>query len=295
MTNITVIHKILVGIDGSEANQSAMHWAIHEAHLRHELLEALYAWHLPVMAYSAPAYIAVSPEESKQAGITLVEKTIGELASEFHVNVEIRSLEGPASKVLHDEAAAEEIDLVVVGSRGHNAMTNLVLGSVSHALSHHTQKPLVIVPHDFNDERDVDAKRRIVVGVDGSDRSLIALQWAAKEAAIHGASLEVVVAWTWLPYPADLVVSVPDWTALKAAADEIMDKSLGHLNGTNIEIIKTVREGHPADVLVERASAADLLVVGSRGLGHAREVLLGSTSHYCAHRSQSPIAIIPSP
>ncbi|MGC8481607.1 MAG: universal stress protein [Acidimicrobiales bacterium] len=295
MTNNHSEKKILVGVDGSGANTSAIRWAVLEAHARHEPLIALYAWHLPVMAYSAPSYIAVSPEESTRAGDALVEQAVGELASEFDVKYEIRSVEGPASKVLHDVASSGEIDLVVVGSRGHNAMTNLVLGSVSHALSHHTQKPLVIVPHDFSDERDVDAKRRVVVGVDGSDRAIVALQWAAEEAAIHDAALEVVVAWTWLAYPADLVVSVPDWTALKTAADEIMEKSLAQLHAPDLEIIKTVREGHPADVLVERAAAAHLLVVGSRGLGHAREVLLGSTSHYCAHRSQSPIAIIPSP
>jgi nucleotide-binding universal stress UspA family protein len=136
----------------------------------------------------------------------------------------------------------------------------------------------------------------IVVGVDGSACARAALRFALHEARIRGARLRAVSAWHvplgaygagLAPTPESLVEDCEE------AAHDVLEQALasvGDLGGVEIEGV--VREGHPAHVLVEETHDADLLVVGSRGLGGFRELLLGSVSQQCAHHARCPVVIV---
>jgi len=133
----------------------------------------------------------------------------------------------------------------------------------------------------------------IVVGVDGSQSSIDALRWAAGQAKLTGAALEVVAAWEyptsfgWLPpWPTDYDAEKEAYRAL----DEIVRPVLADHPG--LEIRQTVMEGHPAPVLVKAAEAADLLVVGSRGHGAFAGMLLGSVSEHCASHAACPVVVV---
>jgi len=138
---------------------------------------------------------------------------------------------------------------------------------------------------------------RVVVGVDGSDGSRRALEWAYAEAEKRGASLEVVAAWGVPPIPPlPETASWPPPTAkLEAAAQGMVDLLLGEIVGsrTGVSIETTLVEGSPARVLLARGKGADMLVVGSRGLGGFRSLLLGSVSQQCAQHATCPIVIVP--
>jgi nucleotide-binding universal stress UspA family protein len=136
----------------------------------------------------------------------------------------------------------------------------------------------------------------IVVGVDGSKCSHSALRFALEEARIRKAKLRVVVVWHvplaaygagWAPPPPHLTEDS------EAAAKEVLDEAL-HLakEGDGVEIEPLVLEGQPADVLVEASAEAEMLVVGSRGRGGFRELLLGSVSQQCAHHARCPVTIV---
>jgi nucleotide-binding universal stress UspA family protein len=135
---------------------------------------------------------------------------------------------------------------------------------------------------------------RIVVGIDGSDSAADALRWAIEQAKITDATVEAVYAWD----PGALVsFSVPpliDWDPLREAAQarpaEIVRDAVGSDPGVRI-VTKTVT-GNPAQVLVDRSGHADLLVVGSRGLGGLKGMLLGSVGHHCAAHSHCPVVIV---
>jgi nucleotide-binding universal stress UspA family protein len=138
---------------------------------------------------------------------------------------------------------------------------------------------------------------RIVVGVDGSASSKAALRWAVAQAERTDATVQVVVAWH---YPAMIggygfaPVSVME----AANFDEIASKTAAETIAEVVDPVSPVRvetwvrEGNPAEVLIEAAEGADLLVVGSRGHGGFTGALLGSVSQHCVQHAPCPIVIV---
>lgn len=140
---------------------------------------------------------------------------------------------------------------------------------------------------------------RIVVGVDGSDRSKDALRWALDEARLRGASLRVVYAWKMPIYvPSGFApVAIPDPDELRETAQHRLDGLVGEVvgNATDVKIERTAIEGPAAQVLVQEAEGANLLVVGSRGHGGFAGLLLGSVSQQCACHATCPVVIVRTP
>ena len=138
---------------------------------------------------------------------------------------------------------------------------------------------------------------RIVVGVDGSETAELATRWAAAEARRRGASLELVAAWE-VPtntYGFGLAPITEDVVkGLMQAAEENVGRAIDvvRTEAGDIDVTTSVAEGQAARVLLDAAEDADLLVVGSRGLGGFRELLLGSVSQQCTHYAACPVVIV---
>ncbi len=134
---------------------------------------------------------------------------------------------------------------------------------------------------------------RIVVGLDSSAESARALTWALDEARLRGAELNLVHAYPTpelVALPA--VVTLPSDDELRAAAREVIDEQLQKVGaGDEVEITTTVRSGGAAAVLCEVAEGADLLVVGARGLGGFRGLLLGSVTHQVVAHAPCPVVV----
>jgi nucleotide-binding universal stress UspA family protein len=138
----------------------------------------------------------------------------------------------------------------------------------------------------------------IVVGVDGSESARAALRFALEEAGLRGATVRAVAAWhvpvaaygdAFMPPNPDLLSDLEPRARkeLEGALAEAGEQAAG------VEIEQVVREGPPARVLLDEADKADLLVVGSRGLGGFRGLLLGSVSQQCSHHAPCPVVIVP--
>jgi nucleotide-binding universal stress UspA family protein len=138
---------------------------------------------------------------------------------------------------------------------------------------------------------------RIVAGVDGSASSLAALRWAVRQAELTGATVEAVIAWRYpvLPVPVGPApVAVIDPAGFEKAADKTVAEAIGAVagSGSNVQVSAQIREGNAAQVLIDAAAGADLLVVGSRGHGGFTEALLGSVSQHCVHHAPCPVVIL---
>lgn len=138
---------------------------------------------------------------------------------------------------------------------------------------------------------------RIVAGVDGSPSSLAALRWAVRQAGLIGGTVEVVIAWqypaaatgyAWVPIAADESVDYAE-IAQKVVAEAISNADTA---AGDVRIISRVQQGFPAQVLIDAAAGADLLVVGSRGHGGFSGALLGSISMHCVHHAPCPVVVV---
>jgi nucleotide-binding universal stress UspA family protein len=148
----------------------------------------------------------------------------------------------------------------------------------------------------------------IVVGVDGSAGSLAALRFALAEARLRQDAVVLVHAWT-LPLteaPGPFLLEMPMsggipiqqlGADLTRAADEGLAAALREVGDAaeGLEVERRPVEGRPGDALVEASEVADLLVVGSRGHGGVRGLLLGSVSQQCAQHARCPVVIVPAP
>ena len=137
---------------------------------------------------------------------------------------------------------------------------------------------------------------RIVVGYDGSSSSEGAVEWAARQAALTGSTLEVVVAWEW-PTTYGAAIELPEGFDPAADAQEIAEaagKLVAELH-PDVPVQLSIRHGHPAPILVEASKGADLLVVGSRGHGAFVGMLLGSVSEHCVTNASCPVVVSRNP
>jgi nucleotide-binding universal stress UspA family protein len=147
---------------------------------------------------------------------------------------------------------------------------------------------------------------KIVVGVDGSQGGLKALDWALAEAHVRQASLHLVHAWM-LPLidalPEPWAVGSPPFSPsdeevhdnLEKAARSVLDASLDRARSaqSGLEVRGELVESRPAAALLEAARDADLLVVGSRGRDGFAGLLLGSASAQCVHHAPCPVVVVP--
>ncbi|MEU8529278.1 MULTISPECIES: universal stress protein [Streptomyces] len=139
-----------------------------------------------------------------------------------------------------------------------------------------------------------DGTPRVVVGVDGSPSSYAALRWAVRQARQTGAALEVVGVYDvpgatgWSAPPVD--AAFDEKGARQALSEELGSVLAG--SGDVPALEQHLVRGNPAKVLIEASHGADLLVVGSRGRGGFKSLLLGSVSQQCAVHASCPVVIV---
>jgi len=136
----------------------------------------------------------------------------------------------------------------------------------------------------------------IVVGADGSDRSIVALRRAVQFAEAWGAQLHVVHV---MHIPSSLLGAlsqVPtDLASLEQAQRQMVWDVIDPIvEGASVDMQRVDLDGYPADALVEYAKKvkADLIVVGSRGRGELAALVLGSTSHRIVHISPCDVLVV---
>jgi nucleotide-binding universal stress UspA family protein len=138
--------------------------------------------------------------------------------------------------------------------------------------------------------------KTIVVGVDGSPAAQVAVEFAAREAAGHGATLRLVSAWE---VPTTVLASggVPSdiYEGLAAEARTMLETAAARVHELEPSVMVEQRtvEGHAGNALVDEAETADLVVIGRRGRSGFAEFLLGSISHQVADHAKCAVVIVP--
>jgi nucleotide-binding universal stress UspA family protein len=271
---------IVVGYDGSPDADTAAAWAAWNAVLRDETVTALVVMDPVDMPHSHPW-----PEpwwrEIEDRGRSALQR-----AGATDVRVERRA--GPTTATLVDRA--RDASMLVLGSKGHGRVAEILLGSVSHRAARRAQCPVVVVRPAMDP-----SSHRVVVGVDGSEPSLRALDFASRHATVTHDDVVVVRAWRPTTMPIDRHGDVPrsmSATLLReeeAVEDVVSEVSARH-PGVAIEMSFVGTE--PGHALVDASTHASLVVVGSQGLTPLGEAVLGSVSQHVLHRAHCPVAVV---
>jgi nucleotide-binding universal stress UspA family protein len=140
----------------------------------------------------------------------------------------------------------------------------------------------------------------IVVGVDGSDGGAKALEFAAAEPALRETPLRIVSAWEmpeWrytAPPGFEPVLDPKTLEAFRERGQEVADSALASVNErhASLQVEALAPQGHPADALLAQGADAELIVVGRRGLGGFKSLLLGSVSQQVVHHATCPVVVV---
>jgi nucleotide-binding universal stress UspA family protein len=131
----------------------------------------------------------------------------------------------------------------------------------------------------------------VVVGIDGSEGSRRALEWAVQEARLRSASVRAVLVWSYL----DQRTGSFNPAYGEDDADRTLDRTITQVEGPDgVEIEPVTMCDLPAGGLLDARRDADLLVVGSRGLGGFKGLLLGSVSQQVVQHAPCPVVVVPS-
>jgi nucleotide-binding universal stress UspA family protein len=186
--------------------------------------------------------------------------------------------------------AARDASMLVLGSRGHSRIGEVVLGSVSQSTARRARCPVVVVR-----EQGGPGARRIVVGADDSEPSRRALDFACRQAAATGHQVVMIRAWRPLTLPVDKHGDVPPAMASTLLEEEeALTKSVSEQRGRfpELDIVGEFIASGTGRVLVDASHTASMVVVGSRGHAALTETVLGSVSHRVLHEARCPVAVV---
>lgn len=279
--------RIVVGYDGSARATEAVHWAAEEAERRQADLHLVESWIEPV--YSDRTYNDVLEvvDQLQTAAKSDLEEAAAEVGRQ-HPALRCTTEVAGDLPVLSLVAAAEGAELLVVGARGRGGFASALLGSVSQGVVTRSRAPVVVV------RGPVRAEGPVVVGVDGSRPSRVALAWAADEARRHGVGLVALLTWSYL-----LPIGEHGLEAMRAGytehdAREALAAIVRDVLGTepDVPVERRVVCGAPSSALVEAGEGASLLVVGPRAGAMRSPLHLGSVTIRLLHHASCPLAVV---
>lgn len=277
---------VVVGVDGSEGSNAALAWAVDEASRRRLPLHLVHATNIDYLVAAAMLNPATAPEALDDL-VEAARDWVLTTSPGLHVTAEASTGSAAHDLVRRSQGA----ECVVVGAEGKRAVRG-ALGSVSLQVAMHAKSPVVVVRG-----RDAGtAGGPIVVGVDGSALSRDAVGYAFEQASLREAPLLVVYAW-WIEFVDGVVVTTPgspQWAQVEERQRLTVAETMAGWQEKYPDVRVEVRIEHnrPIEALAAASEGARLAVVGARGRGGFRGLMLGSVSHGVLHRAHCPVAVV---
>ncbi|WP_329285031.1 universal stress protein [Streptomyces sp. NBC_01455] len=288
-------HPITVGVDGSPESRAAAAWAGREAVRRGVPLRVMSAWHWPPHGMLDGA----GPDRDDQARwaremVRDVARKVADAHPDLLVSDEV--VVGPAVDTLVAEAAGARA--LVLGSRGHGAVVGFLLGSVGQQVIAEAGRPVVLVRADDRAAPEA-AGREIVVGQQGEpEDSAAALEFAFETAAVRGAGVRAVRAWSLPPvfaYSPGSLRLLDEAGGLEPYETKALAEALRPWRERfpGVPVTPHVEMGSAGQVLLEQTAGAQLIVVGRRAHRSALGSRIGSVAHAVIHHAPCPVAVVP--
>ncbi|MET9904925.1 universal stress protein [Streptomyces sp. NPDC006446] len=295
---------VTVGLDGSSESLAAAEWAAREARLRALQVRLVNVWE------PAPDPIAQAPllgGETHKHWSERIPREAAEGVRARHPGIDVTTeqLTGRPAEVLLK--AADDAELLVLGTRGLSGVGGFMVGSVGLAVVAHAGRPVVFVRagEKAADEHLMDPSgvpsavapfRPVVLGLDitGPDATLIGFAFEA--AFLRATALRVVHSWNEPPYiayglPPDLEMNAALAAQEAAAVTDVLRP--WREKYPTVEVIEDALSGKAANHLVDASREASLVVVGRRARRAALGAHIGPVTHAVLHHSTAPVAVVP--
>lgn len=298
-----MVRTVVAGLDGSPESRAAAEWAAREAKLRGLPLKIAHIWE-PVPAPMAQAPLLGA--ETQQHWTERIPREAAEGLRLRHPGVEvtIEHSTGQPAEIL--AKAAEEAELLVLGSRGLSGIGGFLVGSVGLAVVAHAARPVVLVRagEQAADEHEADPVGipsaatpylPVLLGLDPAHADDSVIEFAFDAASRRSTTLRVVAGWNLPPYYAYGLSVDPDFdrevgrqqaTALATALHP------WRLKYPDVEVVEESRAGSAATFLIDDSAGASLVVVGRRTRRSPLGPHIGPVAHAVLHHAKAPVAVV---
>ena len=298
-----MVRTVVAGLDGSSESRAAAEWAAREAKLRGLPLKVVHVWE-PVPEPMAQAPL-LGAETQQHWSERIPRETIEGLRLR-HPGIEIimeQSSGRPADTLVK---AAEDAELLALGSRGFSGIGGFMVGSVGLAVVAHAERPVVLVRagEQAADEHQADPVgipsaatpyRPVVLGLDPAGPEDSVIGFAFDEATRRSAVLRVLYGWNLPPYYTYGLAADPDFH------NEILREQSAALAEAlrpwrqkypDVEVVEESRAGSAGNHLTDASRDASLVVVGRRIRRGPVGLHIGPVTHAVLHHAAAPVAVV---
>lgn len=281
-------YGIVVGVDGSAASSAAVSWAAREAAMRNVPLTLVHMFKTFVPTFPQipmPTGVAEWQEDDGRQVLEEAVKTAEDavptdrtiaIASEVRCSPPVPTLTEMSS----------EAEMVVVGSNGRGAVGRVLLGSVSSGVVRSAKCPVAVIRAEAS-YLPQSNQAPVLVGIDCSPASELALAIAFDEASRHGVELKGLHAWM------DSAMYQIPWLDWMEEAERSLAEYLAGWQERypDVKVERVLVLDHPGRALIEESKSAQLVVVGSHGRGGLTGMVLGSVSNAVVHAVHTPVIV----
>ncbi len=293
MTTSLANGAVVVGIDATTRTDAALEWAARYASAHRRPLLLLHAAGVPTV-YESFTGANDNRQELRIAGRHTLDRAVAR-AEELAPGIDVRSHLGIG--IAHDVILdwVEGAHLLVVGSRGRGSLACLLLGSTSVGMAAQAPCPVMVVRPTLARADGSPYDGKVVVGVDGTDLSLAAIDHAFELASTEDRDLVVLHAWG--PGEGHDPASYDEQEAPNQEHYLRVAESLAGFGEKYPDVGVTEYQTHaePGHEMVRISENAYAVVVGSRGRRDAASVLFGSVSRYVVQHAKCPVLVVQRP
>src|SRR5215216_4792890 len=278
--------RILFASDASEDSELAATTAVGLAKVTGSELHVLH------VAPAFPDYFEPSdsdePGPTEREGRRILDEQLNKIENVGGTVAQSHLRRGGAAEEVIDLSEELETGLIVLGSRGRGGIRRALIGSVSDSVVRHAHCPVLVVRW-----KPVVFPAKILVATDGSEEAALAAQSAADLAARTGSELHVTHVGTALSHVECMGAVTQE--LLDKEAKEVLEAQLERMREAGARVTEAhLMSGRADEEIIFRAEqvGADLVVVGSRGLGGVRRALMGSVSDSVVRHAHCPVLVV---
>ena len=283
-------YGVIVGVDGSAASDAAVVWGAHDAALRGVPLTLMHVTSPVAPTWAqAPLLERLQGWQQQEGRNTLanackIAEDTGIHVARIEINAEL--LISATVPTLIDRS--RDADVIAVGTDGRGAIDRGLLGSVSSGLVRHAHCPVAVIREQ--PALPQPSQGPVLVGIDGSPSSTLAIKTAFEEASYRRADLVALHTWSDRE-----LIELPgiDWSEVEAEEQRLTSEVLAGWQERYPDVIVTTQLvcDRPARALVDASRSAQLVVVGSRGRNLLSRTILGSVSNAVVQSAGAPVIV----